>query len=85
MNSSSIFAKLPYTFQIIWEGNGFTEVFVETLNNSETRPILNLSSISDKVEFQYLGLFNNSVSSLIKMKSLLLKPLTVLAGYASIL
>lgn len=45
--------------QIIWEGNGFTQVYAEISNPLEIRPTLNLSSISDKVGFQSLG-FNNS-------------------------
>lgn len=60
------------------------------MNHLERRPILNVSSISDKVGVQPLELFNNLVSSLIEKKKLLLKlPLVkkqdLLVGYASVL
>lgn len=82
-------ATLHSTLQSSWE-DGFTQVFAKTMNHLERRPILNVSSISDKVGVQPLELFNNLVSSLIEKKKLLLKlPLVkkqdLLVGYASVL
>lgn len=67
-------AVLCLNLQIIWEGNGFTQVFAEILNPLDIRPILNLSSISNKVGFQSWGLFNNSCFPFNRNDKLLLKP-----------
>ena len=67
-------AALYSNLQIIWEENGSTQVFAEILNSSEVRPILSLSSISDKVGFRSLGLFSNSYFLFNRTEKLLPKP-----------